>query len=98
AISTAAAGLGIVLLFLYLPRIVEPVERMLGEARTVGAQKEGVEDTRYLVETFRNTIETMKVQAAELERLHEQERVRAGELELLTATLTRSLSSGFMAL
>lgn len=98
AISTAAAGLGIVLLFLYLPRIVEPVERMLGEARTVGAQAEGVEDTRYLVETFRSTIETMKVQAAELERLHEKERVRAGELELLTATLTRSMASGFLAL
>jgi PAS domain S-box-containing protein len=98
AISTAAAGLGIVLLFFYLPRIVEPIERMLGEARAIGAQGEGVEDTRYLVETFRNTIETMKVQAAELERLHEKERLRAGELALLTATLTRSLTSGFIAL
>lgn len=98
AISTAAAGLGLILLFFYVPRIVEPIERMLDHARGVGVQPEGVDETHYLVATFRQTIETMKEQAAELERLNERERLRAGELELLTATLTRSLSSGFVAL
>ena len=98
AISAAAAGLGLVLLFLYLPRIVDPVERMLDEAEALGGRAEGVDETRYLVETFRNTIETMKQQKEELHRLHQQERVRASDLELLTATLTRSLGSGFIAL
>lgn len=98
AISTAAAGVGLILLFFYVPRIVEPIERMLDDARGVGQQPEGVDETHYLVATFRQTIETMKEQAAELERLNERERLRAGELELLTATLTRSLSSGFVAL
>ena len=98
AICTAAAGVGLVLLFLYLPRIVQPIERMLDDARALGGSAAGVDEASYLVETFRNTIATMQQQAAELERLHERERVRANELELLTSTLTRSLSSGFIAL
>ncbi len=98
AICTAAAGVGLVLLFLYLPRIVQPIERMLDDAKALGGSAAGVDEASYLVETFRNTIATMQQQAAELERLHERERVRANELELLTSTLTRSLSSGFIAL
>lgn len=98
AISTGAAGVGILALFLFLPRITRPIEQMLDEARGLGENSGGVDEARYLVDTFRNTIETMKRQAVELEQLHEAERTRANELELLTATLTRSLSSGFVAL
>ena len=98
AICTAAAGVGVLLLFLYLPRIVQPIERMLGDAKALGGSTAGVDEASYLVETFRSTIATMQSQAAELKQLHERERVRANELELLTSTLTRSLTSGFIAL
>ncbi|HEY0142153.1 MAG TPA: ATP-binding protein [Thermoanaerobaculia bacterium] len=98
AISTGAAGVGILALFLFLPRITRPIEQMLDEARSISDQGGNVDEARYLVETFRSTIETMKRQAVELEQLHEAERTRANELELLTATLTRSLTSGFVAL
>lgn len=98
AISTGAAGVGILALFLFLPRITRPIEQMLDEARSVSDQGGNVDEARYVVETFRSTIETMKRQAVELEQLHEAERTRANELELLTATLTRSLTSGFVAL
>lgn len=98
AISTGAAGVGILALFLFLPRITRPIEQMLDQARTIGDEPGNVDEARYVVETFRTTIETMKRQAVELEQLHEAERTRANELELLTATLTRSLTSGFVAL
>lgn len=97
AICSAAAGLGLILLFLYLPRVVDPIERMLDDAQALGGRAEGVDDASYLVDTFRKTIETMQLQSAELEVLHERERLRANELELLTGTLTRSLTSGFVA-
>ena len=97
AICFAAAVCGIVLLLFYLPRITRPIELLLDQARSVGDRDAGVGDEAYLIDTFRNTIETMKRQEDELQRLHDIKKSRADDLERVTAALTRSLTSGFIA-
>jgi len=48
-------------------------------------------------ETFRTSIRTLKGRETELQRLHDEQRERAEELAAMTATLVRSLASGFIA-
>jgi signal transduction histidine kinase len=98
SLCIAAAASGMVLLFLFIPRITRPIEEMLGDARQLGTREAGQGETAYLVETFRDTIGKLQAQEAELRQLHESEKLRADELQLVTATLTRSLASGFIAL
>jgi signal transduction histidine kinase len=93
----AAAVTGMVLLFFYLPRITRPIEAMLGEATQLGPRQEGQEETAFLLQTFRDSIARLKSQESELKRLHESEKMRADELALVSATLTRSLTSGFVS-
>lgn len=93
ASSIAATGL----LLLYLSRITRPIDAMLDHARELG-ERGDVEETQYLVDTFRSSIDTLKAQEAELRRLHESEKTRADDLARVTATLTRSLTAGFLAL
>ncbi|MGA7614206.1 MAG: ATP-binding protein [Thermoanaerobaculia bacterium] len=97
AIAFGTSLLGGILLFLYIPRIVRPIEEMLDQAKELGENRPDGDETRYLIETFRTSIERLKLQEAELKRLHDLEKARADELERITATLTRSLSSGFVA-
>src|ERR1051326_7646140 len=97
AICFAAAVCGIVLLLFYLPRITRPIELLLDQAKTIGDREAGVGDEAYLIETFRNTIDTMKRQEIELHRLHDLQKSRADDLERVTAALPRSLSSGVIA-
>ena len=97
-ISIAAISLGVMLLLLYLPRITRPIEQMLGDARELGERTGDQEETAYLIETFRNSISTLKAQEEELKRLHDREKSRADELERVTAALTRSLTSGLIAI
>ena len=96
-ICIAAASLGLSLLFFYLPRITRPIELMLDDARALGTGAGDQEETAYLIETFRNSIATLKYQEEELKRLHEREKTRADDLERVTAALTRNLNSGFIA-
>lgn len=98
SICVAAALTGLILLGLYMPRITRPIEQLLDHAREVGDQDGSTDDTTYLIETFRDSIAKLKTQESELKRLHEAEKHRADELELVTATLTRSLTSGFIAM
>jgi signal transduction histidine kinase len=98
SICVAAALTGLILLALYIPRITRPIEQLLDHAREMGAQDGNTDDTTYLIETFRDSIVRLKTQEDELKRLHEAEKHRADELELVTATLTRSLTSGFIAM
>ncbi len=98
SICIAAAFTGMVLLLLYLPRITKPIEELLGEASQLETRDERQEETAYLIRTFRESITRLKVQEGELKRLHESEKSRADELALVSATLTRSLTSGFIAL
>ena len=98
SVSVAAAMTGMFLLVMYLPRITKPIEEMLDQAREVSDRDEQTDETTYLIDTFRDSIQRLKVQEAELKRLHESEKTRADELEMVSATLTRSLTSGFIAL
>lgn len=97
AICLLAASAGAMLLLFYLPRIIRPIEEMLDEARALGERSAGQEETAYLIDTFRKSIATMRSQADELERLHDLEKTRADDLERVTAALTRSLTSGLIA-
>ncbi len=89
---------GTILLLLYLPRIVRPVELLLDQASELGERSADIDETQYLVDVFRSSVERLKQQEAELHRLYEQQKSRADELENVTRTLTRSLTSGFIAL
>jgi PAS domain S-box-containing protein len=95
-ICVTAASLGIALLLLYVPRILRPIEAMLDDAKQLG-ERGDQEETAYLVDSFRSSIATLKAQEAELKRLHELEKTRADDLERITAALTRSLTSGLIA-
>jgi len=97
-ISFAAAAIGMILLLIYIRRIARPVEALLEEAAGVQQPVSGVDETEYLLETFRGTIATLRSQEAELKLLHDREKARADDLERITSTLTRSLTSGFLAL
>ena len=96
AICIAAASLGGSLLLFYLPRITQPIEAMLDHARELGTPGDQ-EETAYLIDTFRNSIATLKTQERELKELHDREKTRADDLERVTASLTRSLTSGLIA-
>jgi len=98
-ISIAATSFGAMLLLLYLPRITRPIEQMLGDAKEQLGERTGdQEETAYLIQTFRSSIATLKSQEEELKRLHDREKTRADELERVTAALTRSLTSGLIAI
>jgi signal transduction histidine kinase len=98
SVSVAAALTGMFLLLLFLPRITRPIEAMLDHARKLSVPDERTDEATYLIETFRSSIERLEAQESELKRLHEAEKNRADELEMVSATLTRSLTSGFIAL
>ena len=96
-ICILAASLGIALLLFYLPRVTGPIEQMLDDARQLGGPGDQ-EETAYLIDTFRQSIATLKSQEEELKRLHDREKTRADELERVTGALTRSLTSGLIVL
>jgi PAS domain S-box-containing protein len=97
AICVAATSLGVMLLLLYVPRITRPIEAMLDDARQLGDRGDQ-DETAYLIDTFRGSIATLKSQEEELKRLHDREKTRADDLERVTAALTRSLTSGLVAI
>jgi signal transduction histidine kinase len=97
AICILAASFGIALLLFYLPRVTGPIEQMLDDARQLGGPGDQ-EETAYLIDTFRQSIATLKSQEEELKRLHDREKTRADELERVTGALTRSLTSGLIVL
>jgi len=98
-ISIAATSFGAMLLLLYLPRITKPIEQMLGDAKEQLGERTGdQEETAYLIQTFRSSIATLKSQEEELKLLHDREKMRADDLERVTAALTRSLTSGLIAI
>jgi two-component system sensor histidine kinase AtoS len=97
-ICLSATILATLLLVAYLPRIVRPIEQLLDQARELGEREAGEDEQNYLLDTFRKSIDTLRAQELELKQLHEAEKTRADELELITATLTRSLTSGFIAI
>ena len=93
-LATIAAAL---LLGFYLPRITRPIEEMLDAAEQIEKREPGRDEQQYLLETFHKTIATLKAQEADLVRMHDAQKSRADDLERVTAALTRSLASGFLA-
>jgi len=98
SISSVAAVGGILFLVLFLPTILRPIEEMLDHARDLGEVPGDRDEAQYLIETFRSSIATLKAQEVQLQQMHEAEKLRADELQLVTATLTRNLASGFIAI
>ena len=96
-ITMTAMAAGLVMLFLYIPRITRPIEAMLGDAAALGDRDHNVDEAAYLIETFRNSIATLRKQEDELKTLHEREKTRADDLQTVSATLMRSLNSGLIA-
>ncbi|MFZ2490378.1 MAG: ATP-binding protein [Thermoanaerobaculia bacterium] len=96
-IAFSAAVAASILLFLYVPRIVRPFEELLEAAGEIEDPSDHRSETDYLVSTFRNSVSRLRGQEAELKRLHDAERTRADDLQRVTAALTRSLTSGFIA-
>ncbi|HET8798007.1 MAG TPA: histidine kinase dimerization/phospho-acceptor domain-containing protein, partial [Thermoanaerobaculia bacterium] len=97
-LCTGATIAGIVLLLLYLPRITAPVEALLDEANLVAERSAHQDEAEYLVETFQRTVSALRARERELERLHAAQKSRADDLERVTSALTRSLTSGFVAI
>ena len=97
AICLGASVLVILLLALYLPKITRPVEEMLSAAGELEERSPDHDEQAYLTETFRNSIATLKRQEDELRQMHDAQKSRADDLERVTAALTRSLTSGFVA-
>lgn len=97
-ICVLAIVIGTVLLLFYLPRITAPIEHMLDTAKELEARDPGHDEQQYLIDTFRKSIATLREQEAELLRMHDAQKERADDLERVTGALTRSLSSGFLAI
>lgn len=97
AISVLATAIGGLLLGFYLPRITRPIENMLDAASQIEQREPHGDEQQYLIDTFRKSIATMKAQEIELQRMHDAQKSRADDLERVTAALTRSLASGFLA-
>jgi signal transduction histidine kinase len=83
-IAVGGSTAAVILLLLYLPRITRPIDELIAHAKEVADRDVAQEETDYLIQTFRDTIARLKS--------------RADELELVSATLTRSLTSGFISI
>ena len=97
-VSLAAVAAGALLLWLYLPRITRPIEQMLDSAAEIRERAPHDDEQEYLIDTFRASIDLLKAQKQELQELHDAQKIRADDLERITSALTRSLTSGFLAL
>ena len=97
AIALSAVAVVALLLALYLPRITRPIEQMLDSAAEIQERAPNVDEQQYLIDTFRASIDLLKSQKQELQALHDAQKIRADDLERITSALTRSLTSGFLA-
>src|SRR5207249_7037183 len=97
-ICLMAIGAATMLLMFYLPRIIKPIEDMLEAASQLEERDPSHDEQQYLIDTFRKSIVTLRAQEAELQRMHDAQKVRADDLERVTGALTRSLTSGFLAI
>ena len=97
-ICLLATVLSTILLVFYLPRITVPIDHMLDTAGELEARDPEHDEQQYLIDTFRKSIVTLREQEAELQRMHDAQKERADDLERVTGALTRSLTSGFLAI
>jgi signal transduction histidine kinase len=98
AMATVAAIAGLLLLIVYLPKFLRPVEQMLAEAGRLRQRRGADDDARYLVQTFRDAVERLQRQASEIEHLRGAAAGRSPDLAEITRTLDRSFQSGLIAI
>ena len=98
AMATLAPVGGLIILILYLPKFLRPLEEMLAQAALLGSRPRGDDDARYLVHTFREAVERIQDQDNELGHLRDAASSRTPDVHALARALNHSLSSGFLAL
>ena len=98
AMATMATMAGLLILILYMPKFVRPLEEMLGHARQLSEPARGDDDARYLVHTFREAVERIQQQSGELDRLRDAATSQTPDVAELARPLARSFSSGFLSL
>lgn len=98
ALATMATMAGVLILTLYLPKFMRPLEEMLAHAPLIGERPRGDDDARYLVHSFREAVERIQTQAQELDHLRDAASERAPDVRELARALNRSFTSGFLAL
>lgn len=91
ALGLAVAGGGAIIAWLLLARALAPYRELLDAAERAGAEAAGRAEDRFLVETFRATVERLEASERELRR-------RADELEVLADVLTRESDAGVVLL
>lgn len=97
ACATFGTIAGVLLLILYVPKFVRPIEEMLSHARQLGDREHGDDDARYLVHSFREAVERIQQQAHELDNLRDVA-VRSPDIRGLAGAVHRNFSSGFIAI
>lgn len=97
AFATLATMLGLLILILYLPKFVRPIEEMLAHAREISGPRRGGDDASYLVHTFREAVERIQEQARELDHLRDAASSRSPDVRELAGAIHRSFTSGFVA-
>jgi len=98
ALVTMATIAGLLILTLYLPKFMRPLEEMLAHAPLIGERERGDDDARYLVHSFREAVERIQTQAQELDHLRDAASERTPDVRELARALNRSFTSGFLAL
>ena len=98
ALATLAAMMGLLILILYLPKFVRPLEQMLEQAAQLGHRPRGDHDARYLVDTFREAVETIQQQGREIDHLRDAASSKPPDIRELATAIHRSFNSGFLAL
>lgn len=96
--ATLATITGLLILILYLPKFVRPLEAMLDAAQTLAGPRRGDDDARYLMHTFREAVERIQEQEQELDQLRDAATARTPDIHELARAIHRSFSSGFLAL
>ncbi|MEA2164519.1 MAG: hypothetical protein QOK37_2646 [Thermoanaerobaculia bacterium] len=97
ACATLGTMAGVLLLILYIPKFVRPIEEMLTHARQLGTRDYRDDDARYLVHSFREAVERIQQQAHEIDNLRDVAAGRSPDIRALAETVNRNVSSGFIA-
>lgn len=97
ACATFGTMAGVLLLILYIPKFVRPIEEMLTHARQLGTPEYRDDDARYLVHSFREAVERIQQQAHEIDNLRDVAAGRSPDIRALAETVNRNVSSGFIA-
>lgn len=92
-------GLTAFLALYFLETTLKPYRVLMQTARSASTElsaPEGRNDAEFLIGTFRGVIAKLKDKEQELARLHQTEKARADNVQLLNQDLIRSISSGLM--